>query len=640
MVRLPQPGGDIGDWGHLLNEYLSVEHNTDGTLKTSGTLGTLAPLANPTFTGTVTVPAPTNSTDAATKAYVDSVASSGSPNATTTDPGLVQLAGDLSGTATNPQIATGAIDDAKVAASANIAQSKISGLTAAIAGKADTSAVVTLAGGQTITGAKDFTGGATINSQAIVVDNDSRLSDNRTPTFHASTHNSGGDDPLAAADIGAAEAVHTHTISGVTGLQTALDDKADDADLTSHTTASSAAHDATAITFAPSGDITATNVQAAIEQVQASPTSLVSTTGFVIPINGLSKLRQSTNPLRNVAVYGDSIVDSSIGPSGPKGMTPHIQDQFAIESPGLTVHAGLQPIWRTAEKPYIGAWTLAGTWNNPASNVYAQGPFAGAVFGAKNMITATTATDIATWTRPSDVPVTEFEIVFVDGAGSGASNFSYSVDNGGSWLDIPMSRPATPAMVRHTVSGVSDPDNIKIRAADASGAAASIPGLFGIEARSGSTGLAVHNVGRGSAGLCTAFGNVTSQSSPRQWNTWFDLVQPELTIILISNDGDLNDEADYRWSLDDVLTKLTVYGDVLVMGVFDQDGRDDAWEATKREITAEIVANHGQGYIDLRARWGTYAEANAAGFMDDALHPSTLGGSNIAATIHRYLRLA
>lgn len=37
-------------------------------------LSAKAPLASPTFTGTVTVPAPTNSTDAATKAYVDSVA--------------------------------------------------------------------------------------------------------------------------------------------------------------------------------------------------------------------------------------------------------------------------------------------------------------------------------------------------------------------------------------------------------------------------------------------------------------------------------------------------------------------------------------------------------------------------------------
>lgn len=33
-----------------------------------------APLASPTFTGTVTVPTPTNSTDAATKAYADTIA--------------------------------------------------------------------------------------------------------------------------------------------------------------------------------------------------------------------------------------------------------------------------------------------------------------------------------------------------------------------------------------------------------------------------------------------------------------------------------------------------------------------------------------------------------------------------------------
>lgn len=32
MARLPQPGGDAGNWGEILNEYLSQVHNTDGTL--------------------------------------------------------------------------------------------------------------------------------------------------------------------------------------------------------------------------------------------------------------------------------------------------------------------------------------------------------------------------------------------------------------------------------------------------------------------------------------------------------------------------------------------------------------------------------------------------------------------------------
>lgn len=39
-ARLPQVGGDNGSWGDILNEYLGVEHNADGTLKlrTDGTL--------------------------------------------------------------------------------------------------------------------------------------------------------------------------------------------------------------------------------------------------------------------------------------------------------------------------------------------------------------------------------------------------------------------------------------------------------------------------------------------------------------------------------------------------------------------------------------------------------------------------
>lgn len=64
-------------------------------------LAAKAPLASPTFTGTVTVPTPTVGTAAATKSYVDSAA----PNATTGAPGQVQLAGDLAGTATSPSVA-------------------------------------------------------------------------------------------------------------------------------------------------------------------------------------------------------------------------------------------------------------------------------------------------------------------------------------------------------------------------------------------------------------------------------------------------------------------------------------------------------------------------------------------------------
>lgn len=34
MARLPIPGRDEGTWGDILNNFLSIEHNSDGTQKT------------------------------------------------------------------------------------------------------------------------------------------------------------------------------------------------------------------------------------------------------------------------------------------------------------------------------------------------------------------------------------------------------------------------------------------------------------------------------------------------------------------------------------------------------------------------------------------------------------------------------
>lgn len=42
MTRLPTPGSDDGTWGAILNDFLAVEHNADGTLKANGTLASKA----------------------------------------------------------------------------------------------------------------------------------------------------------------------------------------------------------------------------------------------------------------------------------------------------------------------------------------------------------------------------------------------------------------------------------------------------------------------------------------------------------------------------------------------------------------------------------------------------------------------
>ena len=67
MARLPQPGGDEGNWGDILNDYLAVSHENDGTLKQ----------------GSIT---------------------SAIPHASTTTKGTIQLSGDLGGPATSPTV--------------------------------------------------------------------------------------------------------------------------------------------------------------------------------------------------------------------------------------------------------------------------------------------------------------------------------------------------------------------------------------------------------------------------------------------------------------------------------------------------------------------------------------------------------
>ncbi len=200
MPRLPTPGADPGNWGDILNEFLLVEHNADGTQKAlpqskvtnlSSDLSAKAPLANPSFTGTVTLPAdPTANLQAATKQYVDTTAIAGAPDATTSSKGIVQLAGDLSGTAAAPTVATGTITgtkianttitDANVAASAAIAktklaplaivdadvstisQSKVTNLITDLSAKANDTNVVHLTGNETIAGTKTFSSAPTV----------------------------------------------------------------------------------------------------------------------------------------------------------------------------------------------------------------------------------------------------------------------------------------------------------------------------------------------------------------------------------------------------------------------------------------------------------------------------------------------
>ncbi len=118
MARLPQPGGDNGDWGNILNDFLLQTHNADGALK-SGSIGeaALSPSVQTKLNSAQNTTG-TNSGDQTLSVAGNNLTISGDngntvvlpANDATVDPatvstlGTIQLAGDLGGTATSPTV--------------------------------------------------------------------------------------------------------------------------------------------------------------------------------------------------------------------------------------------------------------------------------------------------------------------------------------------------------------------------------------------------------------------------------------------------------------------------------------------------------------------------------------------------------
>ena len=106
MNRLPTPGGDDNSWGMILNEFLDVEHNDDGTLKirTDGTI--------PTHLSDLSDVSTTAPTDAQVLSYnigagqwgPATVSGTVISDASTSNKGILQLSGDLGGTAASPTV--------------------------------------------------------------------------------------------------------------------------------------------------------------------------------------------------------------------------------------------------------------------------------------------------------------------------------------------------------------------------------------------------------------------------------------------------------------------------------------------------------------------------------------------------------
>lgn len=113
MARLPQPGGDDGNWGQILNDFLAQVHNNDGSIK-DGAVGAAALTANSVTTARIA--------DGSVTEVKLSPAVQVKLNTVAGDP---PVGGDVSGTASNIQIDAGVIGTPELA-DGGITSSKLS----------------------------------------------------------------------------------------------------------------------------------------------------------------------------------------------------------------------------------------------------------------------------------------------------------------------------------------------------------------------------------------------------------------------------------------------------------------------------------------------------------------------------------
>lgn len=123
MARLPNPGGDAGSWGQILNDFLGSVHNIDGTLK-ENTIGA-EQLKTDAVTNDHIAPGAVNAASLASDVYINNAVVDGSitaaklaDNAVTAAkvaPGAISAAKIADGTITTAKLADGNITSAKLA---------------------------------------------------------------------------------------------------------------------------------------------------------------------------------------------------------------------------------------------------------------------------------------------------------------------------------------------------------------------------------------------------------------------------------------------------------------------------------------------------------------------------------------------
>jgi hypothetical protein len=321
----------------------------------------------------------------------------------------------------------------------------------------------------------------------------------------------------------------------------------------------------------------------------------------------IAKLDAGIEQISNVCFVGDSITEGV-------GSSPTITDYVTKGYLGRLrsrmntkygdVGTGMKPSF------HAGQWTFSGTWNDFT--------LVGIAGVSKWSSTVGSTATIA-------FNGTGFDLVTYNGAGLGV--IEVTVD-GGTPFNVDLYNATTAIRIVNLVSGLTDGNHtlvIKITVAEKQ------VHIIGGYEKKGTKGIRLNMCGKSgvsSAQLTTNNNIMTSE---------IDVWNPVLTVIAtITNDIGQNLTVDaYKTNMQTLITRAKTFGDVLLLPTNVREDKTDAVQAPYVNALKELAILNDCAMINIYSRWGF--KGQSLGFMDDILHPNSVGHQDIANALSEKL---
>lgn len=213
------------------------------------------------------------------------------------------------------------------------------------------------------------------------------------------------------------------------------------------------------------------------------------------------------------------------------------------------------------------------------------------------------------------------------------SHFTYAID-GGAPVDVDTYNVPNITCNSTTITGLADDTHTLEITKASDGITFKMIGIVPIK---GTKGIRVNN--------CGLYGSVIfrvpyySASAYGSLDACIDFFTPPLTIIaMVANDyGGQTALSSYITDMQTTITRAKTFGDVMLVAYCPQGNSYAIPMSSYADAVKSLAMANDCCYVDLISKWKDYTTANAAGMMQDTVHPNAVGHQAIANDIWNVL---